>query len=137
MSIAAEWEAEYRNAEKLCPYPNTNAIKAARWDEFKKQPAPTMSMALSHDDLKAFIKKREEEHHTKVKAEIAKWRDNYHKITGEVTNRFRKALAKEYLKANVSDDKEALVWDKAWEHGHANGYASVEFYYQDFAEIAN
>ena len=35
----------------------------------------------------------------------------------------------------VNDPKLDLLYQKAWEHGHANGYSEVEFWFKDLAEL--
>lgn len=36
----------------------------------------------------------------------------------------------------VTDNpKEAMLWNKAWDHGHANGYNEVVICYEDFVEL--
>lgn len=37
--------------------------------------------------------------------------------------------------AMESHPKRELVWSKAWEHGHATGFADVEFWYSELVEL--
>lgn len=42
-------------------------------------------------------------------------------------------LAKEHDLTN--NPKLDLLYQKAWEHGHANGFSEVEFWFDDLAEL--
>lgn len=130
------WEAVHKAETAKTPFPNASAIKAARWEEFIKKPQPTMSMALSHADLKDLIKKREEEHHLAVKAEIKAMREAYDATEARVNEGFRADLANEYL-ANPKNVREHILWDKAWRDGHAHGYSNIESIYSDLCELIN
>lgn len=46
---------------------------------------------------------------------------------------FREELAREH--ALLFHSKEELVWQKAWDHGHANGLSEVAYWYEEFAEL--
>lgn len=45
----------------------------------------------------------------------------------------RTRLEKEH--STALHPKADLLWAKAWEHGHANGYADVEHWYSEFTEL--
>jgi len=126
----------YDKAYDAIPYPSAEKIRDEEWAKFQQAPVPTMSMALTQADLKDLIKKREAKHHEEVKVLLMQRRDDYYAATTQVNDNFRKALAKEYLRTSEKS-KEQKVWDMAWDKGHANGYADVESYYQDFAELVN
>lgn len=134
--IYEHWEAIHKAQTALTPYPHAEAIKKARWEDFKKKPAPTMSMALSHDDLKDLIKKREAKHHEEVKAEIKAMREAYAATEELVHEGFRSALAKEYL-TNPKNVREHLLWEIAWMQGHANGYHDIEAHYSQLCVLIN
>ena len=45
----------------------------------------------------------------------------------------RTELEEEYgLQSHPTRD---LVWNKAWEHGHSNGYSEVRYWYSEFVEV--
>lgn len=58
--------------------------------------------------------------------------DAYRAVEKELVARFRAACEKAFgVKGNVAD----LLWEKAWKHGHANGYTEVLYWYDEFAEF--
>lgn len=63
------------------------------------------------------------------RAMVADYRAEESRIIGH----FREACEKAFGMAG--HPKAELLWKKAWEHGHANGYRDVLFYYDDFAEF--
>lgn len=117
-------------------YPRNKEYREQRWNDFMSKPQPTMSMALSHADLKELIKKREADHHEQVKTELVALRSTYESECHRVNTAFRKALATEYL-TKPNHPKEQMLWEKAWAHGHASGYSDVESWYQDLSELIN
>lgn len=117
-------------------YPSTKEYKDKRWAEFSAKPQPTMSMALSHANLKELIKNREAEHHEQVKVELEKLRTDYRNACEKVNASFRIALANEYLR-EPEHKKEPELWRQAWERGHANGYSDVEAEYSQLCDLIN
>jgi len=51
----------------------------------------------------------------------------------ERIGRFRLEIAREYKM--VTHPKEELVWNKAWDHGHADGLGEVAYWYEEFVEV--
>lgn len=48
----------------------------------------------------------------------------------------RKSFEEKYMVTCLSEGVCDLLWNKAWEDGHASGFHEVEMLYEDLAEIA-
>lgn len=123
---------------KAIKYPDAAVIKKNRWDEFNQERQPTMSMVLTHDDLKNLIKEREAKHHEEVKAEITRLRKEYNQKCADVTQAFKKELEKQYLvDPNSPTPKAEKLWAICWNYGHSSGYSDIENYYVDLVSLIN
>jgi hypothetical protein len=57
----------------------------------------------------------------------------YHEEEHTLHELFRNDLKEEYGLQNSK--YEPLIWEKAWEHGHAHGYYEIQYWYEEFSDI--
>lgn len=65
------------------------------------------------------------------------WRklDAYHMAERKRVEMFREDLEVAYETFRLRPKKRDLLWNKAWEHGHANGLSEVLWWYDDLVEL--
>ena len=128
---------KYEKMYNAIPYVDAKKFKEEQWEKFQ---AKTTKYIAGGDmaGLKNFIKQEEANHHEEVKALLLKRRDERYAAEIEVNEAFQEALEAEYLgkmRNQIYHGRMTMLWKKAWEMGHANGYHDVEAYYADLAPL--
>ena len=116
--------AEIRKARELLPsYKYSSTIYA----EMKKEVEETFVGTLSEINKKLESIKQEANELSKKGA------DERRKLSDLLEEKF-----KNYLFDNnsfLSEEQKEIVWNKAWDKGHAEGYENVEWHFDDLADF--
>lgn len=59
----------------------------------------------------------------------------YHQEDARRVAQFREDLEVAYETFRLRPEKREALWNKAWEHGHANGLSEVLWWYDDLVEL--
>lgn len=117
------------------------------WCEIKKEYETAVAMSVTPENLRKYregeiideemsvrwnreeVERRNEKYAAKKQELVAKRRQRIDKITDEVVK---------YIASEVpcSEKKAQLIWDKAYDDGHACGMCEIEMYVESYIEFA-
>lgn len=112
---------------------NTYEQYIAKFDK-RKPVKPTLPKdMLDINELKKYTEKVNEYNIAlqEYKVEYKK----YCKEQASLDDKFKHDLAAEYGTDKLPDNVQCLIFSKAYEDGHADGYQSVEYHYEELAEF--
>ncbi len=59
----------------------------------------------------------------------------YHIEEQQIVEKFKAACEEAFKVKQLKKSIRDRLWNKAWEHGHANGYTEILFWYDELAEF--